>query len=128
MAPAAFKVSGTQYVSALFASSDPSNPVYAAPTGIADGVNTTPAMPGDIIILSGIGFGTVLPETSAGVMATQATALTNPVTILFCATPAIVQYAGLALNDVGMYQFIVQVPNIGAGDWPITLQVGGLTV
>jgi len=128
MAPAAFKVSGTQYVSALFASSDPSNPVYAAPTGIADGVNTTPAMPGDIIILSGIGFGTVLPETSAGVMATQATALTNPVTILFGDTPAIVQYAGLALNDVGMYQFIVQVPNIGAGDWPITLQVGGLTV
>jgi uncharacterized protein (TIGR03437 family) len=39
-----------------------------------------------------------------------------------------VQYAGLALNDVGMYQFIVQVPNIDPGDWPITLQVGGLTV
>ena len=61
-------------------------------------------------------------------MATNATALNNLVTILFGDTPAIVQYADLALNDVGMYQFIVQVPNIGVGDWPIKLQVGGLTV
>jgi uncharacterized protein (TIGR03437 family) len=128
MAPAAFKVSETQYVSALFASSDASNPVYAAPAGIADGVNTTPALPGDIIVLSGIGFGPVTPATAAGVMATDSSTLANPVTILFGDTPAIVQYAGLALNDVGMYQFIVQVPNIGPGDWAITLQVGGLTV
>jgi uncharacterized protein (TIGR03437 family) len=85
-------------------------------------------MPGDIITLSGIGFGPVTPDTGAGVMATNATALNNLVTILFGDTPAIVQYADLALNDVGMYQFIVQVPNIGAGDWPIKLQVGGLTV
>jgi uncharacterized protein (TIGR03437 family) len=128
MAPGNFKVSDTQYVSALFASSDPGSPVYAAPAGIADGVTTTPAMPGDIITLSGIGFGPVTPDTGAGVLATDATALNNPVTILFGDTPATVQYAGLALNDVGIYQFIVQVPNIGAGDWPITLQVGGLTV
>jgi len=128
MAPANFKVSSTQYVSALFAASDPSSPVYAAPAGIADGVTTTPAMPDDIITLSGIGFGPVTPATGAGVLVTDPAALDNPVTILFGDTPATVLYAGLALNDVGMYQFIVQVPNIGAGDWPITLQVGGLTV
>jgi uncharacterized protein (TIGR03437 family) len=61
-------------------------------------------------------------------MPTDQTSLNNPVTILFGDTPAVVQYAGLAINDVGVYQFIVQVPNIDPGDWPITLQVGGLTV
>jgi uncharacterized protein (TIGR03437 family) len=128
MAPANLKTSNAQYVSAMLASSDPSNPVYAAPAGIADGVNTQPALPGDIVVLSGIGFGPVSPDTPAGVLATDQTTLDNPVTILFGNTPAVVQYAGLALNDVGMYQFIVQVPNVDSGDWPITIQLGGLTV
>jgi uncharacterized protein (TIGR03437 family) len=128
MAPAVFKTGGTQYLSALFAASDPGNPVYAGPAGIVEGTNTTPAMPGDLVVLSGIGFGPVSPDTAAGVMATDATALNNTLTILFGDTPAVVQYAGLALNDVGIYQFIVQVPDIGAGDSPITFQLGGLTV
>jgi uncharacterized protein (TIGR03437 family) len=128
MAPVNLKTSSTQYVSALFASSDSSNPVYAAPSGIANGVNTQPAMPGDIVMLTGIGFGPVTPTTGAGVMATQQTALTNQLTILFGSTPATIQYAGLALNDVGMYQIIVQVPTLDPGDWPITFQLGGLTV
>jgi uncharacterized protein (TIGR03437 family) len=128
MAPANLKAGNTQYVSALLAQSSADNPVYAAPSGITDGVNTQPALPGDIVMLTGIGFGPVSPDTPAGVMATDQTALNNPLTILFGDTPATVQYAGLALNDVGMYQFIVQVPNIDPGDWPITFQLGGLTV
>ncbi len=127
-APVNFKTSSAQYVSAMFASSDPSNRVYAAPPGIVDGITTQPALPGDIVVLCGIGFGPVTPDTGAGIMATQQTALTNSLTILFGDTPATVQSAGLALNDVGMYQIIVQVPNVDPGDWPITIQLGGLTV
>jgi uncharacterized protein (TIGR03437 family) len=128
MAPAVLSVQNTQYVGALLAASDPNNPVYAAPAGIADSVETTPAVPGDVVVLSGIGFGPVTPDTGAGVMATQTTALTNSLTILFGNTPAVVQSAGLALNDVGIYQIVVQVPAVDPGDWPVTFQLGGLTV
>jgi len=44
----------------------------------------------------GIGFGSVVPDTPAGQMATGTSQISAPLQILFGQTPAIVRYAGLA--------------------------------
>jgi len=47
--------------------------------------------------------------------------------ILFGTTPATVIYAGLAPNNVGLYQFNVMVPSITASDKvPVTFTLGGV--
>lgn len=128
LAPASFVVNGKSNIVATLPSADASNVVYVAAAGAIAGLTTRPAKPGDVITLYGIGFGPVSPTTPAGVIDTKSTSLTNPVTILFGQTQATVLYAGLAPNFVGLYQFNVQVPNVSANDWPITVQVGGTTV
>ncbi len=128
LAPASFVVNNKANVVAIFPSNDSGNLVVVGATGAISGVNTRPAKPGEVITLYGLGFGPVSPATSAGVINTKATSLTNPITILFGQTPATVSYAGLAPNFVGLYQFNVEVPNLSASDWPLTVQVGGTTV
>ena len=46
--------------------------------------------------------------------------------IQFAQTPATVSFAGLAQNNIGLYQFNVTVPNIYASDKvPVTFTLGG---
>jgi uncharacterized protein (TIGR03437 family) len=87
-----------------------------------------PAKAGDVLTIYGIGFGPVTPTTGAGVIATQATSLTNKVTFLFGQTPATVSYQGLAPSNVGLYQFNVQVPTVSAGDSALTVMTGSTKV
>jgi uncharacterized protein (TIGR03437 family) len=127
LAPASFSVSGKQYVVATFPVTDPNNVVFVGPSGAINGVNSQPAKPGDVITLYGIGFGPVSPATGAGVIATQGNSLANPVTFLFGQTAATVLYGGLAPGFVGLYQFNLQVPAVGRGDLPLTVQTNGAT-
>ena len=46
----------------------------------------------------------------------------------FGQTPATLVYSGLAPNFVGLYQFNVTVPNVGAGDMPLNIDIGGVTL
>lgn len=128
LAPASFVTNNNSNVVAILASNDPDKIVYVGATGAISGTNTQPAKPGDIVTLYGIGFGPVSPTTSAGVINTRSTKLTNPVTILFGQTPATVLYAGLAPNFIGLYQLNIQIPDIPANDWPLTVQVGGTII
>lgn len=128
LAPPTFTVNGTQYVVATFPATNSGGVVYVAPTGAINGVNTRPATAGDVITLYGIGFGPVSPTNGAGVIATQSNSLTNPVSVFFGQTPATVLYQGLAPGLVGLYQFNVVVPSIGAGNWPLVVQAGGVTL
>lgn len=127
LAPA-FSVNGKQYAVATFPVTGSNTIVYAGPTGAINGITTRPAKPGDVITLYGIGFGPVSSGDGAGVIATQATVLTNQVNILVGQTPATLLYSGLAPNFVGLYQFNVQVPSVPAGDWPLVVQVGNATI
>jgi uncharacterized protein (TIGR03437 family) len=61
LAPAAFKIGGTQYVAAFFPDTTP-----ALPVGAVSGLASHPAKPGDIVTLYGIGFGPVIPAIPAG--------------------------------------------------------------
>ena len=122
-APPDFVVSGKQYVAALFADG-----TYVAPPGAISGKTSRQAKPGETIVLYGIGFGLVTPDTPAGQIAGNSTVLNSQVQFLFGQTPATaVTYAGLAPGAVGLYQFNVVVPNISNSDAvPFSFNVGGI--
>jgi uncharacterized protein (TIGR03437 family) len=120
-APASFNINGTQYVVALFND----GVTYVLPTGAIPGVTSRPASPGDTITLYGVGFGAVTPNTPAGQIATGLTSLAGNFSISIGGMPANVVYAGLAPEYVGLYQFDVVVPQVAAGNVPLTFTLGG---
>ena len=104
---------------------------FAAKNGTF-GVPTTPAAPGDVLILWGTGFGPTVPAVTPGV---QVPALPNgqtystilPVTVTINNVSATVYGAAVATGYAGLYQIAIQVPpSIGNGDWPVTASIGGV--
>jgi uncharacterized protein (TIGR03437 family) len=122
LAPSNFRVNGRQLVAALFGD----NTTFVGRAGEIPGVTTRPARMGDVVIVYAIGAGAVTPATAAGVIASGSTALTNPAVRVGDA-PATLQYAGLAPNFVGLYQFNVVIPNVGPGDQRLNLAVDGVS-
>jgi uncharacterized protein (TIGR03437 family) len=89
---------------------------------------TLPAQSGSIITLWGTGFGQTAPPTTTTNINSSGTGgvLASPVVILINNTPATVLYAGMV--GVGLYQFNIQLPDsLASGDYPVTIQVSGLT-
>jgi uncharacterized protein (TIGR03437 family) len=123
LAPPSFNTQGHQWVVALHADQS-----YVGKTGLISGLTFRPAKVGETIVIYGIGFGPVTPSTPAGVIATQATSLQTKPNVRFGQTPAALVYYGLAPNFVGLYQFNVTVPNVGAGDMPLNIDIGGVTL
>ena len=124
LAPPSFKIGGNQYVVAQF-----SDGTYVLPAGSIAGVTSRPAMPGETIVIYGVGFGSVTPNIPAGQIVTQANQLSLPLHILFGQTPAQTPYFGLAPNFVGLYQFNVVVPAVSNNDLvPLTIKLGGVAV
>jgi uncharacterized protein (TIGR03437 family) len=86
---------------------------------------TTPAVPGELVILYGNGFG----QTSAPILAgseVQSGSLPTLPMIQVSGISADVRFAGLV--SPGLYQFNVIVPSsVSTGDNPITAQYGGVT-
>ncbi len=123
LAPAPWNVGGRQLVAALF----PDNTTFVAKVGEIAGVTTRPAKVGETIIIYAIGAGATNPVVAAGVVASGSTSLRNA-TAKFGDAPATVSYAGLAPGFVGLYQFNLVVPSIGAGDVKLTLSVDGVAV
>ena len=121
-APPSFQIAGKGYAGAQF--SDFST--FAMPTGAIAGVTSRPAHVGETIILYGTGFGDVTPHVDAGVLTPQKNALTTPLEFSIGGVTQVPEYAGLAPQLVGLYQFNVVVPNIRAGDAvPVTFTLGG---
>ncbi len=120
--PAAFDINGTQYAVALF-----SDGFYDLPPGFTPEVASRRAVPGDTIMLFGIGFGPVTPDVPAGVIDQNDTTMLNAqVDISIGGVSAQVTYAGLTKGVVGLYQFNVVVPNIPPSDTtPLTFTLNG---
>ncbi len=122
LAPPSFKIGANQYVVAQF-----SDGTYVLPAGAIPGVTSHPAMPGETIVIYGIGFGSVTPNIPAGQIVTLANQLSLPLQIMFGNTPAQTPYFGLAPNFVGLYQFNVVVPAVSNNDLvPLTFNLGGV--
>ena len=124
-APPLFQVNGKQYVLATFTD----GVTYVLPPNTIPGIASRQAKPGDTIVLYGVGFGPVTPAIPAGQIVQQSNSLTSPVRFSFGGTPAASPvYQGLAPGQVGLYQFNVVVPTIGANDLtPLTFSVGSTT-
>jgi len=121
LAPAAFKINGTQYAVAEF-----SDRFLVLPPGLVSGVASRRAVPGDTIILFGIGFGPVSDNTPAGVIDQGTNQVNGSLDISIGGVSAQMQYAGLTPGLVGLYQFNVVVPNIPASDMtPLTFTWNG---
>jgi trimeric autotransporter adhesin len=121
-APPAFKIGDKQYVVAQF-----SDGTFVAPTGAFPGYTSRQALPGETIVIYGVGFGTVTPGTPAGQITPGQNALLAPMQVFFGNIPATLQYQGLAPNSVGLYQFNVVVPNVAASDAvPLTFRLDGV--
>jgi uncharacterized protein (TIGR03437 family) len=102
---------------------------FAAKAGTLSGATTTPAKPGDVLILWATGFGPTNPVAPPGVAVpgkpTYATATTPTVTINN--TRATVFGAALAPAAAGIYQIEIQTPTtLADGDWPIQATIGGV--
>lgn len=116
LAPALF-LNGA-YVAAYHAN----NTVVGPPTLVPN--NSTPAVPGETIVLFGTGFGVTNPAAVSGkLVATAAPLLLTPA-ILFDNVPGQVVFAGLI--STGVYQFNVIVPaGLPNGDVPVVASTGG---
>ena len=67
------------------------------------------------------------PPVDAGTIVQQANQLTLPLQIFFGKEPGTLSYAGLAPDEVGLYQFNVVIPSgLQAGTVPMTFTLGGV--
>jgi uncharacterized protein (TIGR03437 family) len=119
LAPSSFIFNNKQYLVAQF------YPEYFFAGNTSFGSVFRPAKPNDTVWMFGIGFGDVSGATVPGVIATGGGQIVAPVTISFGQTPANVSYAGLYPSYVGLYLFIVTVPNVPDGDYQINVTVAG---
>ena len=118
VAPGFFWFTGNKYITATHA-----NGALSGPTSLIQGV-TTPALPGETIVLYATGLGTTSPAAPNGSVLTAPLTLATPPTVTIGGTPATVTYAGLI--GPGVYQVNVVVPNSApAGDAAIVVTVGG---
>lgn len=103
---------------------------YAVANGTFPGTSTTPAHPGDTIILWGTGFGPTTPAVPMGEETpsdhTYSTS-TKP-TVTVGNMPAKVYGAALASGFAGLYQVAIQVPtSLTSGQWPVVATIGGVS-
>jgi uncharacterized protein (TIGR03437 family) len=101
VAPAFFVFGSGPYVAATHADG-----TYIGPTSLLPGL-TTPAKPGEVVVLYTNGFGPTVPPVVAG-SSQQSGILSPPPVVDIGGTPAVIQFAGLI--SPGLYQLNVVVP------------------
>jgi uncharacterized protein (TIGR03437 family) len=129
LAPGSFAVNGKQYVVALFPDSTQNGPFVLPPNAIS-GVASRYTKPGDKLVIYGVGFGPVKDsggnDIPAGTVVTVANSLAKSFGMTIGGQPVSFDYAGLAPNFVGLYQFNITVPNVPNNDLtPLTYTLNG---
>jgi uncharacterized protein (TIGR03437 family) len=120
LAPAFLTFDGT-HVAALHADYS----LIGAPN-LLPGAVTTPAQPGEIILLYGVGFGPANPPQPSGQQVATAAPLPSAVQVTIGGQTANVAFAGLV--ESGLYQFNVTVPGgLPSGDAAVVAAIGGVS-
>lgn len=117
-APGFFTIGGN-YVTALH-----TDYTLVGKSSLIPGAVTTPAKPGETILIYGTGFGPSDPPTPCARLVTTPVALANSAQFAIGGQTASVAYAGLVGS--GLYQLNVTVPNLPSGDAPVVVQIGGV--
>jgi len=86
--------------------------------------NTRPVIPGETLVLFGVGFGPTLPTVAAGRIFSGVAATTNPVSVFIGGVSASVAFSGI--TEAGLYQINVTVPLVPGGDQPIVAIVNSV--
>jgi uncharacterized protein (TIGR03437 family) len=114
---------------------DPANRKYVAgqhadfsilaPAGLFQGATSSPAKPGEVVILYGTGFGAAGPDDRSGEVVTTPRSLDpTQLTVLIGGVQAQVQFAGV--TQAGVCQLNVKVPDgLPDGDATVVAQIGG---
>jgi uncharacterized protein (TIGR03437 family) len=101
---------------------------YVGPPGLFSSVTTTPAKPGDTVILWGTGFGATTPAIPPGTLTPSTSAtLNDAVTVTVGGLSA--QYLGGALTpgNAGLYQIAIKIPaSAPNGDLPVLASIDGV--
>ncbi|MBS1856788.1 MAG: hypothetical protein JST11_15575, partial [Acidobacteria bacterium] len=103
---------------------------YAVRGGTFSGVSTTPAKPGDVIILWGTGFGPTIPAAPQGIQVpgNQTYSTSTPPAVTINGVSATVYGCALAPGFAGLYQVAIQVPSsLDDGTWPVVATIGGVS-
>ena len=101
----------------------------AVNNGVIPGLTTTPAAPGDVIILWGTGFGPASPAAPVGMETPSDTTYNtaSAVSVMVGDSPATVYGAALAPGFAGLYQVAIQIPaGLANGDYPIVASINGV--
>ena len=85
-------------------------------------MTSTPAKPGETILIYGTGFGPTNPALSSAQLITTPASLPTPVQVTIGGVAAPVTYAGLV--GPGLYQINATVPNVPDGDAAVIAQIG----
>ncbi|MDQ2901495.1 MAG: IPT/TIG domain-containing protein, partial [Acidobacteriota bacterium] len=118
VSPAFFLIGMGKYVAATHADGSLIGPATLFPG------SSTPAKPGETIVLYGTGFGATNPAIPDGSLVTSAAKLVETPTITVGDAPAVVTFAGL--TSTGLYQINIVVPaGTADGDVPVVAQAGG---
>jgi uncharacterized protein (TIGR03437 family) len=101
----------------------------AVKNGTFPGSTTTPAKPGEVIILWGTGFGATSPSAPSDVEVPSSTTYNtaNAVTVTVGGTAATVYGAALAPGFAGLYQVAILIPaSLANGDYPVVATISGV--
>jgi uncharacterized protein (TIGR03437 family) len=116
----AFFTFGDGYVAAQHLNYTP----VGAPN-LLPGVVTTPAQPGETIVLYATGFGPTNPPLPTAQLVTTPEPLASSVQVSIGGVNVPVGFSGLV--GPGLYQFNVIVPNLPAGDALVMATIGGIS-
>lgn len=99
---------------------------YIGPATLFPG-STTPAKPGDVVILWGTGLGATTPAVPAGVQVAGAAYLTNAPSVTVGGSAAQVVGAALAPGSAGLYQIAIVLPaSLPDGDLEVVSMADGV--
>ncbi len=96
--------------------------VYLGPPGLIAGATTTPAQPGEIVLLFGSGFGATDPAIPADHVFSTTPPIAAEITATVGGVPAEVH--GYLISP-GLYQFNLTVPEVPDGDAAIVIHIAG---
>ncbi len=101
---------------------------YVGPAGLFTGITTTPAKPGDTVILWGTGFGPTSPPIASGTLTPSTSAsVTDSISVKVGGWAANVLGGALTPGTAGLYQIVIQIPTtVPNGDLPIIANANGI--
>src|SRR5262245_7484715 len=118
--PAFFIFNNDKYIAARHADFS-----LLGPTNLYPGLST-PAKPGETVLLYGNGFGPTSPAATNGQLVTTALTATNAVTMQIGGVTVTPAFVGLVAS--GEFQINVQIPDSAPnGDVPVVATVGGVS-